>query len=178
MKKNRNQTENLQNQEPQEVELENFDIDEEIAEEKPEEPVQEDKTNEYLEMAQRIQAEFDNYRRRNQDSVFASRQDGIAYAVEMLLPVVDSINSAKRQVKDEEFLKSLELVYSQTLSCFEKLGVKKIDAINHPFNPEFHNAIMAEEVDGVEADTVIEEYQEGFEINGKVIRYSVVKVSK
>ena len=135
------------------------------------------KEQEYLEMAQRLQAEFDNYRRRNQDAVFLSRQDGISYAVETLLPVIDSINSAKRQIKDEIFLKSIELLYSQTLSCFEKLGVKKIEALNKPFDPTLHNAIMAEDVDG-EPDMVIEEFQEGFELNGKVIRYSVVKVSK
>ena len=135
------------------------------------------KEQEYLEMAQRIQAEFDNYRRRNQDAVFLSRQDGIAYAIETLLPVIDSIDSAKRQIKDEAFLKSIELLHSQTLSCFEKLGAKKIKALGEHFDPTLHNAIMAEEVDG-EPDIVLEEFQEGFELNGKVIRHSVVKVSK
>lgn len=135
------------------------------------------KEQEYLEMAQRIQAEFDNYRKRNQDAVFLSRQDGIAYAIETLLPVIDSIDSAKRQIKDEAFLKSIELLHSQTLSCFEKLGAKKIKALGEHFDPTLHNAIMAEEVDG-EPDIVLEEFQEGFELNGKVIRHSVVKVSK
>ena len=139
--------------------------------------IQSNKEQEYLEMAQRIQAEFDNYRRRNQDAVFLSRQDGIAYAVENLLPVIDSISSAKRQITDEAFLKAIDLLYGQTVSCFEKLGVKKIQALGKPFDPTLHNAIMAEDVDG-EPDMVIEEFQEGFELNGKVIRYSVVKVSK
>lgn len=140
-------------------------------------PKQNGKEQEYLEMAQRVQAEFDNYRRRNQDALFLSRQDGIAYAVDSLLPVIDSINSAKRQITDEAFLKSIELLYTQTLSCFEKLGVKKIEALGKLFDPTLHNAIMAEDVDG-EPDMVIEEFQEGFELNGKVIRHSVVKVSK
>lgn len=132
----------------------------------------------YLETAQRIQAEFDNYRRRNAEIASNSKTDGIKYAVEMLLPVIDSINSAKRQIKDETFLKSVELVYNQTLDCFSKLNVKKIDAVGKQFNPELHNAIMAEHVDGTEPDIVIDEFQEGFELNGKVIRHSVVKVSK
>ena len=134
------------------------------------------KEQEYLEMAQRIQAEFDNYRRRNQDAQFSARQDGVAFAVETLLPVVDSINSAKKQIKDESFLKSIELLYGQTLACFEKLGVKKIEALGKTFDPTLHNAIMIE--DGGEPDVVLEEFQEGFELNGKVIRHSVVKVSK
>ena len=129
-------------------------------------------------MAQRLQAEFDNYRRRNLDIARNSRQDGIIQAVTELLPVIDTINSAQRQVTDENFSKSLELVYKQTLDCFAKLGVKKIDAVGKPFDPNFHNAIMAEEIEGMESDIVIEEYQEGFTLDDKVIRHSVVKVSK
>ena len=134
------------------------------------------KEQEYLEMAQRLQAEFDNYRKRNQDAQFLARQDGVAFAVETLLPVVDSIKSAKKQIKDESFLKSIDLLYNQTLSCFEKLGAKKIEALGKPFDPTLHNAIML--ADGGEPDVVLEEFQEGFELNGKVIRHSVVKVSK
>lgn len=137
-----------------------------------------DKSKEYLEMAQRIQAEFDNFRKRNLEIANNSRQDGIAFAVETLLPMLDSIYSAKRQLKDDELSKSIDLIYRQTLDCFSKLGVKKIDAIGKPFNPEIHNAIMAEHKDGVEPDIVLDEFQEGFELCGKIIRHSVVKVSK
>ena len=136
-----------------------------------------EKANEYLEMAQRIQAEFDNYRRRNLDMASRSRQDGIVFAVEQLLPVLDTINSAKRQVVDENLSKSVELIYKQTLDCFAKLGVSKIEAIGKPFDPNFHNAIMTEHVDGTEPDIVLDEFQEGFILDGKVIRHSVVKVS-
>lgn len=138
----------------------------------------EEKMNEYLEMAQRIQAEFDNYRRRNLDIVQKSKQEGIVQAVTELLPILDTINSAKRQIVDENMAKSIELIYKQTLDCFANLGVKKIEAVGKPFDPNIHNAIMAEEVKGVEPDMVLDEFQEGFEINGKVIRHSVVKVSK
>ena len=135
----------------------------------------EEKMNEYLEMAQRIQAEFDNYRRRNLDVIQKSKQDGIIQAVTELLPILDTINSAKRQIADENMAKSIELIYKQTLDCFANLGVKKIEAVGKPFDPNYHNAIMAEEVNGVEPDMVLDEFQEGFEINGKVIRHSVVK---
>ena len=139
---------------------------------------QTDKSQEYLEMAQRIQAEFDNYRRRNMDLAKNSRQDGIMFAAEQLLPVVDTISSAKKQVTDENFLKSLELIYKQALDCFAKLGVTKIEALGKPFNPVYHNAILAEEVEGTEPDMVIDEFQEGFMLGDRVIRHSVVKVSK
>lgn len=132
----------------------------------------------YLQMAQQVQAEFDNFRKRNMEIAKNSRADGTMYAVETLLPVIDSINSAKRQVTDSEFLKSIGLLYNQTLDCFSKLGVKKIIAIGKPFNPELHNAIMTEHKDGIKPDIVLDELQEGFELDGKVIRHSVVKVSK
>jgi molecular chaperone GrpE len=142
-----------------------------LEEEKP------DKALEYLEMAQRIQAEFDNYRRRNLDIASNSRKEGIVQAVEQLLPVLDTINSAKRQLMDENLAKSLDLIYKQTLDCFSKLGVTKIEAIGKPFDPNYHNAIMTEHVDDMEPDIVIDEFQEGFVMDGKVIRHSVVKVS-
>ncbi len=139
---------------------------------------EEKKSQEYLEMAQRLQAEFDNYRRRNFDLAKNSRQDGIVFAVEQLLPVVDTISSAKKQIVDENFLKSLDLIYKQTIDCFAKIGVTKIDALGKPFNPIYHNAIMAEEVEGTEPDMVVDEFQEGFMLGDRVIRHSVVKVSK
>ena len=137
-----------------------------------------DKSQEYLEMAQRIQAEFDNYRRRNLDIAKNSRQDGIAFAVTELLPILDTINSAKRQIKDETFAKAIDAIYKQTLDCFAKIGVTKIEAVGKPFDPNYHNAIMAEEVKGTKPDMVLDEFQEGFMMNGKIIRHSVVKVSK
>ena len=137
----------------------------------------ESKAQEYLQMAQRVQAEFDNYRRRNLDLAKNSRHDGIIFAVEQLLPVLDTINSAKRQLVDENLSKALEQVYKQTLECFAKLGVSKIEAVGKPFNPHLHNAIMTEHVEGTEPDIVLDEFQEGFEIDGRVIRHSVVKVS-
>ena len=135
------------------------------------------KANEYLEMAQRLQAEFDNYRRRNLETASRSRQDGIVYAVEQLLPVLDTIASAKKQIVDENLAKAIELIYKQTLDCFAKLGVEKIEAVGKPFDPNYHNAIMTEHVEGTKPDIVLDEFQEGFIMNGKVIRHSVVKVS-
>lgn len=136
------------------------------------------KQDEYLGLARQIQADFDNYRKRTQDLSESSRKDGISFAVEKLLPVLDTINSAKRQIKDEEFLKSIDLIYRQTLDCFSRIGVQKIEAVGKPFDPNLHNAVFTEHIDGTEPDIVLDELQEGFELGGKVIRHSVVKVSQ
>lgn len=136
------------------------------------------KATEYLNLAQRVQADFDNYRKRNEDLFIRAKDDGIAYAVENILPIVDSLTNAKKQVKNKELLENINPLYSQLMKSFEKLNIKKIDAVGQKFDPNFHNAIMAEQLEGVLPDIVLEEYQEGFTLNGKVLRPSVVKISK
>lgn len=132
----------------------------------------------YLELAQRVQAEFENYRKRTQNAEKEARQKGIMEAVEKLLPVVDSVDIAKKQVADQTLLNALEIINKQIFQSLESLGVKKIEALGKPFNPNYHNAIMTGEDSEKEADIVLEEYQQGFTLGDKVIRYSVVKVNK
>lgn len=132
----------------------------------------------YLELAQRIQAEFENYRKRTQSAEREAKQKGIMEAVEKLLPVVDSVDIAKKQVTDESLLNALEVINKQIFQSLESLGVKKIEALGKPFDPNYHNAIMTGEDAEKEADIVLEEYQQGFTLGDKVIRYSVVKVNK
>lgn len=136
------------------------------------------KQNEYLNMAQQIQADFENFKKRSYDMTTNARKDGLCQAVEKLLPVIDSIASAKRQVSDAKFLAAIELIYKQTLDCFDRLGVKKIEAVGKPFDPNLHNAVFTEHKDGVKPDMVLDELQEGFMLDGRVIRHSVVKVSE
>ena len=136
------------------------------------------KQNEYLALAQQIQADFENYKKRSFDMTTNARRDGLCFAVEKLLPVLDSIASAKRQITDESFLASLDLIYRQTLDCFERMGVKKIEAVGKPFDPNLHNAVFTEHIEGTEPDIVLDELQEGFMLDDKVIRHSVVKVSE
>ena len=85
---------------------------------------------------------------------------------------------AKRQVQDESLKSAIDVLYNQVLQLFSKLNVTKIEAIGLEFDPHKHNAVLTEEVEGVKPDIVLEELQEGFEMGDKVIRHSVVKVSK
>ena len=132
----------------------------------------------YLEMAQRIQAEFDNYRKRTQRAEMDARENGICLAVEKLLPVIDSIDNAKRQVKDENFQKALDLINNQVMQSLANLKVEKIDAVGKEFNPHLHNAIMTGNDSEKKDDEVLEEFQAGFKLGDKVIRHSVVRVNK
>lgn len=134
---------------------------------------------EYLEMAQRIKAEFENYKKRNAEIVSQSFDNGIVHTITKLLPAIDSFKQASNSITDESTLKGLNMVLTQILTAFEDIGVTKIKACGEQFDPNFHNAVLTgndqEQPDGL----ILEEYQEGFIYKGeRVVRYSVVKINK
>lgn len=132
----------------------------------------------YLELAQRIQADFENYKRRNRDVIKESFQNGVAVTVEKLLPVMDSFKEAKKNITDEKVLEGVNMIYNQLDTALKDLGVTKIDCVGKPFDPNFHNAVMVAEDEEKEDNVVLDEFQEGFILNDKVIRHSVVRINK
>lgn len=136
------------------------------------------KESEYLELAQRIKAEFDNYKRRNADIASQSFNNGVASTVTKLLPVIDSFKQAKANIEDDDTLKGLDLLEGLIIKAFNELNVEKIDCVGKEFDPNYHNAVLTGE-DSTKPDGVIlEEYQQGFKLGDRVIRYSVVKINK
>ena len=133
---------------------------------------------EYLELAQRIKAEFDNYKKRNADISKISFENGVSTAISKLLPAIDSFNQAKSNIKDSSVLSGIDLIFNQMLNAFESLGVKKIEAVGCLFDPNLHNAVLIENNENYPEDVVLEEYQAGFMMGDKVIRHSVVKINK
>ncbi len=132
----------------------------------------------YLEVAQRIQAEFENYKRRNKDIEKTSYKNGIVNAVRSLLPVIDSFNQAVEGIHDENILKGLNIIRNQIMSAFLGLGVKPIECVGKKFDPNFHNAVLAVEDEKYESGVVLEEFQQGFMLDDTVIRHSVVKINR
>lgn len=137
------------------------------------------KEQEYLELAQRLKAEFENYKKRNAEVVTQSFDNGVSHTVSKLLPAIDSFKQAKSSITDENTLKGLDLVLNQILGAFEELGVTKIKAEGEIFDPNFHNAVLVgnepDKPDGI----ILQEFQEGFILkNDRVIRHSVVKINK
>ncbi|MBP5651403.1 MAG: nucleotide exchange factor GrpE [Clostridia bacterium] len=132
----------------------------------------------YLEMAQRIQAEFENYKKRNATISQDSYRNGVMAAVRKMLPVIDSFKQAKGQIKDESVLSGLDLVLGQMMNALKDLGVTKIECVGLPFDPNYHNAVLVGKDSHKEDGIVLEEYQEGFIMGDNVIRHSVVKINK
>ena len=136
------------------------------------------KEAEYLELAQRIKAEFDNYKRRNADLSSQSFNNGVASTVSKLLPVIDSFKQAKANIEDEDTLKGLDLLEGLIIKAFNELKVEKIDCIGKDFDPNYHNAVLTGEDTSKPDGVILEEYQQGFKLGDRVIRHSVVKINK
>ena len=137
------------------------------------------KEAEYLEIAQRIKAEFENYKKRNAELSTQSFDNGVVHTIEKLLPAMDSFKQAKASIQDENIIKGLDLVLNQILKAFEELGVTKIDCEGKQFDPNFHNAVLTGIDDSKADNEILNEYQEGFIFkNERVIRHSVVQINK
>ena len=134
------------------------------------------KMEEYKDLAQRTQADFDNFRKRNAEAVKQARLEGGNDVVLSMLPVLDTVEIAINMISDDATKSGVQLIQKKILEVFSKYGVKEIEALGKEFDPNFHNAIMQVE-DADNAGKVVEVLQKGYTRDGKVIRYSMVKVA-
>ncbi|MBP5662122.1 MAG: nucleotide exchange factor GrpE [Clostridia bacterium] len=145
-------------------------------------PVQKSKEEEYLQLAQRIQADFDNYRKRNIALRADALADGKADAVKAFLPVIDNLERAletERQNGTEgSLMEGLELVLKQMTQVLKDLGVEEIDALGKPFDPECHNAVMQTPCgEGQKPGEIAAVFAKGYRLGNKVLRYAMVQVT-
>ncbi len=130
-------------------------------------------------MVQRTAAEFDNYKKRTIKEKEALSLDIAIDTVNTFLPVVDNLEraiAAAESMENNPLKEGVEMVMRQLKDCLDKLGVEAIEAVNNPFDPELHNAVMHVTDDENGENIVVEEFQKGYTMKGKVIRHSMVKV--
>ena len=134
--------------------------------------------DEYLDLAQRKQAEFANYRRRTEGVRQEAFDDGRRDAIDKLLPIIDNLERALAAAGEgEDGLKAgVEMVLRQTKETFAKMGVEEIDPLGQPFDAELHNAVMQGSEDEGEPGTVCMVLQKGYKLGNRVIRHAMVKV--
>jgi molecular chaperone GrpE len=131
----------------------------------------------------RLQADFENYKKRTQ-----KEKEGIyRYAVEefgeKLLPVIDNLDRAlesfeKDGCEADGYLDGVKMVFNQLLDVLKEEGIEEIEAIGEEFNPMYHHAVCMEAVEGEQDDVIIEVFQKGYQIKDKVLRPAMVKVCK
>lgn len=125
-------------------------------------------------------AEFENFRKRSEKEKANMFSMGAKTIIEVILPVIDNFERGLTSIAEEEkesgFAQGIDMIYKQLMSVLEGVGVKPIEAVGKPFDPDFHNAIMHEESDEYDDNIVIEEFLKGYTYNDVVVRYSTVKV--
>ncbi|MEK6942606.1 MAG: nucleotide exchange factor GrpE [Nanoarchaeota archaeon] len=135
------------------------------------------KIEELTDTLKRLQAEFENYRKR----IDKERTEFAKYAnasfVEKMLPVLDSFELALKNTEDKEkFLAGVKILFAQFYSALQSQGLKPIKTKDEKFDPFRHEVLMKEASDKPD-ETILEEFQKGYMLNEKVLRHSKVKIS-
>ena len=135
------------------------------------------KAEEYLNLAQRVQADFDNFRRRNQSVRADAFEDGARELVKTLLPVVDNLERALAAESTDDTLKAgVAMVHKQLMDVLSKRGVEVIDRPGEVFDPNLETAVLQGTEDDGEKGTVCQVLQKGYRMGGVILRSAMVKV--
>lgn len=126
----------------------------------------------------RLQADFLNYKTRTEKEKFKYYNDAIEDLVCEMLPILDNFERALENLEsDENLSQGVEMILNQFINLLKKYGVEEIDALGKKFDPKLHHGVSTEDTDE-EEDIVVEVFQKGYKLKDKVIRPSMVKISK
>lgn len=129
----------------------------------------------------RNMAEFDNFRKRTEKEKSAMYEIGARDIIEKILPVIDNFERGLATVPEEDknspFAEGMDKIYKQLMKTLEDAGVKVIEAVGQPFDPDFHNAVMHVEDEELGENVIAEEFQKGYLYRSTVVRHSMVKVA-
>jgi molecular chaperone GrpE len=133
----------------------------------------------YLALAQRTQADFDNFRKRMARENAQAVDRGVAKLAKELLPALDHLELALKAAEGhEDVVKGFALVREEFFNALGKVGIQAFSPAGEPFDPNEHEAMAAQPSEGAESGTVIEVYQQGYRINGAVLRPARVVVAQ
>ncbi|HUA04355.1 MAG TPA: nucleotide exchange factor GrpE [Solirubrobacteraceae bacterium] len=146
-----------------------------------------EKADEYLELAQRTKADFENYRKRATRDAALAQERGIAKLAKELLPAVDNLDRALEAVKTSDgtsqdngtatLVSGIKLVHDDVIAALSRAGIEGFSPIGERFDPQLHEAIAQMPVEGAESGTVVEVYQRGYRLGDVVIRPARVVVA-
>ena len=130
-------------------------------------------------LAQRVQADFNNFRLSNATVMTDCREEGVRSVIFGLLPVLDNFDRALENAEgvDENYVSGVALVHRQLMDTLAKCGLKEVPA-DGMFDPNLHEAVMQEACEGVCSGSIAEVFQKGYQVNERIIRHSMVKVAQ
>jgi len=135
----------------------------------------------YLELAKRTQADFENYRKRMARENAAAAERGAAKLAKALLPALDHLELSLKGAEghaDADVIKGFALVRDELLAALGKSGIQAFSPAGEPFDPNEHEAMAQQPAEDTESGTVLEVYQQGFRINGQILRPARVVVAQ
>lgn len=136
--------------------------------------------NEQKDKYTRLAAEYDNYRKRTAKEIDSRYSDAKADVWKVILTVVDDFERViKTDIPEEckSFKDGVDLIYKKLNELMSSAGIEEIKALNEPFDPELHNAVMHVESEEAGENQVVEVFMKGYKLGDKVIRFSMVKVA-
>src|ERR1700682_2284519 len=134
--------------------------------------------NDLLDRLLRRQAEFDNFRRRAEREKSEIIEYANSESVGAIVPILDDFERAlKAENADSEYARGMELIYQRLADALKKLGLEPISAKGQKFDPHVHHAVDKVETDDAEEDTILDEYQRGYNFRGRLLRPAMVKVA-
>jgi molecular chaperone GrpE len=138
-----------------------------------------EKADEYLELAKRTKADFENFRKRAAREAAAAQARGVIKLAKELLPAVDNLDRAVKAADGAEgdLLSGIKLVHAEVLAALARVGIEPYSPEGEPFDPEHHEAVAQQPVDGAEPGTVVEVYQSGYRLGETVLRPARVVVA-
>lgn len=125
----------------------------------------------------RLQADFDNFKKRNQATASNMYLNGVSDIIVEVLPVIDYLDMAITAQKDEEQRKGIELVKNAFMTILQKHGVEEMNCLGEVFDPNKHEAVMKRE-DSENSGKILEVLKKGYQRDGKVLRHPMVVVAE
>ena len=128
----------------------------------------------------RVAAEYDNYRKRTTREADQKFNDGVSYAVNQIIPILDTLEmAANAPCADENYKKGVTMTLEKAAKAFQTLRVEEIEVLGKPFDPNLMNAVQQVPVqEGQESGTVVTVYQKGYKLGDKIVRHATVVVAE
>jgi len=134
--------------------------------------------DEFLSLAQRTQADFENFRKRAMREQQAAERRGVAKVVREFLPALDNLERALSAASaDDQLSEGIRLVQAELNAAMARVGIEHFSPAGEQFDPNIHEAMATQPVEGTEAGTIVEVYQSGYRFDGDVIRPARVIVA-
>lgn len=136
------------------------------------------KSEELSNLVNRMQADFDNYRKRMNESNKKLKEDGMCAVLEKIIPELDVLKQAIQTITDEKIAEGVKMIYRRMVDVLTSFGVEEIPALGQQFDPNLHNAVMQTKTnDPTKVNMIVEVYNKGYKLGDRILRHSVVRVA-